>query len=221
MPAPALGVCYYPEHWPASRWEEDARGMRGIGIRYVRIGEFAWSRLEPRPGQLQFGRLVEAMDVLGRNGLQSSWAPPTTPPGGCSTGTPTCWRSAPRNPAISARASLCFSTGLPGRSRALTSLLIEGRPPPALAAEPTSTAATRPIPIPGGATGFRRWLSALRHDRGRQRGVGQCVLSMEYNEFDRSTALPHGHRGQPGRLHGLCRALLGPGGRIQRRSSTC
>ena len=39
-----LGVCYYPEHWPEDWWAADARRMRELGITYVRIGEFAWSR---------------------------------------------------------------------------------------------------------------------------------------------------------------------------------
>src|SRR5262245_32213488 len=81
MATPALGVCYYPEHWPSFRWDEDARRMSEIGIRYVRIGEFAWSRLEPRPGELRFDWLVEAMDVLGRHGLKVIVGTPTaTPP---------------------------------------------------------------------------------------------------------------------------------------------
>jgi beta-galactosidase len=42
-----LGVCYYPEHWPEASWEEDARRMTELGLVYVRIGEFAWSRMEP------------------------------------------------------------------------------------------------------------------------------------------------------------------------------
>ena len=45
-----LGVCYYPEHWPEDRWASDARRMREIGISFVRIAEFAWSRIEPDPG---------------------------------------------------------------------------------------------------------------------------------------------------------------------------
>lgn len=39
--APALGVCYYPEHWDESRWADDARRMAAMGLHYVRIGEFA------------------------------------------------------------------------------------------------------------------------------------------------------------------------------------
>ena len=47
---PTLGVCYYPEHWPENTWAEDAARMRAIGLTWVRVGEFAWSELEPEPG---------------------------------------------------------------------------------------------------------------------------------------------------------------------------
>lgn len=81
MPYPTLGVCYYPEHWPVEWWDDDARKMAEIGIEYVRIGEFAWSRLEPSPGDLRFDWLVEAMDTLGRHGLKVIVGTPTaTPP---------------------------------------------------------------------------------------------------------------------------------------------
>lgn len=81
MTAPSLGVCYYPEHWPEAWWSEDAKRMAEIGIRFVRIGEFAWSRLEPAPGHLQFDWLLRAMDVLGDQGLKVIVGTPTaTPP---------------------------------------------------------------------------------------------------------------------------------------------
>ncbi len=32
-----LGVCYYPEHWPASLWKDDLEKMRGYGIEVVRV----------------------------------------------------------------------------------------------------------------------------------------------------------------------------------------
>ena len=50
----ALGVCYYPEHWAEDSWQDDARRMREAGITFVRIGEFAWSRLEASPDRLDF-----------------------------------------------------------------------------------------------------------------------------------------------------------------------
>lgn len=78
---PRLGVCYYPEHWPESEWTDHARQMVEMGLSYVRIGEFAWSRLEPNPGQYEFDWLARAIDVLGRAGLKIVLGTPTaTPP---------------------------------------------------------------------------------------------------------------------------------------------
>ncbi|GAB6846401.1 beta-galactosidase [Paraburkholderia kururiensis] len=76
-----LGVCYYPEHWPESMWEDDARRMKALGISQVRIAEFAWSRMEPSPGEYDWGWLDRAVDVLGKAGLQVVMCTPTaTPP---------------------------------------------------------------------------------------------------------------------------------------------
>jgi beta-galactosidase len=76
-----LGVCYYPEHWPEAQWADDAARMVAAGLTLVRIGEFAWSRLEPEPGALEFAWLDRAIDTLGRAGLQVVLGTPTaTPP---------------------------------------------------------------------------------------------------------------------------------------------
>ena len=76
-----LGVCYYPEHWDEKIWTDDANRMREMGISFVRIGEFAWSRLEPKRGAYDFGWLDRAMDALGNAGLKIVLGTPTaTPP---------------------------------------------------------------------------------------------------------------------------------------------
>lgn len=76
-----LGVCYYPEHWPEAWWHDDARRMKDLGLTYVRIGEFAWSRYEPDPGRYDFGWFDRALDVLGGAGLKVVACTPTaTPP---------------------------------------------------------------------------------------------------------------------------------------------
>jgi len=76
-----LGVCYYPEHWPETDWADDARMMRAAGLSHVRIGEFAWSRLEPRPGAYDWAWLDKAIDVLSAAGLEVTLGTPTaTPP---------------------------------------------------------------------------------------------------------------------------------------------
>ena len=77
----ALGVCYYPEHWPEQWWRDDARRMRQLGITFVRIGEFAWSRIEPQRDQFEWEWLDRAMKVLGDAGLKIVLGTPTaTPP---------------------------------------------------------------------------------------------------------------------------------------------
>ena len=79
--APRLGVCYYPEHWPEERWTTDARMMREAGLSLVRIGEFAWSRLEPKSGDYQFDWLDRAIETLAAEGLKIVLGTPTaTPP---------------------------------------------------------------------------------------------------------------------------------------------
>ena len=77
----SLGVCYYPEHWPEQQWQDDAERMRSIGLTLVRIGEFAWSRMEPKPGQYDWAWLDRAIEVLAGQGLSVVLGTPTaTPP---------------------------------------------------------------------------------------------------------------------------------------------
>ena len=76
-----LGVCYYPEHWAEETWAPDAKRMKELGLTWVRIGEFAWSRLEPTGGDLHFDWLDHAVDTLGNEGLKVVLGTPTpTPP---------------------------------------------------------------------------------------------------------------------------------------------
>jgi beta-galactosidase len=76
-----LGCCYYPEHWPEAIWAEDAQRMAAMGLSLVRIGEFAWSRIEPEPGQYDWGWLDRAIETLHAAGLQVILGTPTaTPP---------------------------------------------------------------------------------------------------------------------------------------------
>jgi len=78
---PELGVCYYPEHWPEEMWADDAQRMVEMGLSWVRIGEFAWSRMEPKSGELTFDWLDDAIDVLASAGLKIIMCTPTaTPP---------------------------------------------------------------------------------------------------------------------------------------------
>ncbi|WP_195818995.1 beta-galactosidase [Roseobacter sp. MH60115] len=77
----ALGVCYYPEHWPEEMWPADAAEMVAAGISWVRIGEFAWSRIGSEPGVFAFDWLDRAIEVLSSAGLKIVLGTPTcTPP---------------------------------------------------------------------------------------------------------------------------------------------
>ena len=76
-----LGVCYYPQHLPEERWADDARRMAQMGLTRVRIGEFAWSRIEPAPGHFDWGWLDRAIDTLHKAGHGIIIGTPTaTPP---------------------------------------------------------------------------------------------------------------------------------------------
>ncbi len=75
------GVQYYPEHWPQERWAVDAQMMQEAGINSVRMGEFAWSALEPHEGALDFAWMDEAVALLHAHGIKTLMCTPSrTPP---------------------------------------------------------------------------------------------------------------------------------------------
>lgn len=77
----SLGVCYYPEHWPEELWADDAARMVDAGITWVRIGEFAWSRLQRSPNLYTFEWFDHAIETLANAGLKVVLGTPTaTPP---------------------------------------------------------------------------------------------------------------------------------------------
>ena len=75
-----FGVCYYPEQWPESYWEEDARRMEECGINTVRLGEFGWALMEPREGHYDFSLFDRAIETLGRHGIKTIFGTPTAAP---------------------------------------------------------------------------------------------------------------------------------------------
>ena len=75
-----IGVAYYPEHWPESRWSTDARLISQMGIDLVRVGDFAWSRLEPRRERFDLSWLEEAIEVLTNHDLRVILCTPTAAP---------------------------------------------------------------------------------------------------------------------------------------------
>lgn len=76
-----MGVAWYPEQWPESRWEEDLRLMEAADLKVVRIAEFAWSRMEPAEGHYDFDWLERAINLAARHHIVSVLGTPTaTPP---------------------------------------------------------------------------------------------------------------------------------------------
>jgi len=75
-----FGACYYPEQWPESYWEADARRMQECGVNTVRLGEFGWTLMEPREGRYDFSLFDRAIETLGRHGIKTIFGTPTAAP---------------------------------------------------------------------------------------------------------------------------------------------
>jgi beta-galactosidase len=76
-----LGVCDYPEQVSPEQWITFPKRMEELGLSLVRVGEFAWSKLEPRAGHYEFEWLDQVVDALHNQGLQTVLGTPTaTPP---------------------------------------------------------------------------------------------------------------------------------------------
>lgn len=75
-----FGGDYNPEQWPEETWHEDVRLMKAAGVNSVTLGVFSWAKLEPRPGEREFGWLDRLMDLMHENGIGVVLATPTTSP---------------------------------------------------------------------------------------------------------------------------------------------
>jgi beta-galactosidase len=79
-PALYLGTAWYPEQWPESRWDADLSLMEAAHIRFVRVGEFAWSRLEPSEGHYDLDWLQRAVDAAARHHIAVIIGTPSAAP---------------------------------------------------------------------------------------------------------------------------------------------
>ncbi|AVF05408.1 MULTISPECIES: beta-galactosidase [Devosia] len=191
---PCLGVCYYPEHWPESFWESDAMRMAEVGIRFVRIGEFAWSRLEPTDGNLQLDWMIRAMDVLGRHGLKVIVGTPTaTPPRWMIDRHPDMLAvdREGRSKGFGSRRHYDFShLGYREESARITRILAEALGDhPALGGWQTDNEYgchdTTYSYSSAAQDGFRKWLAERYENIGAlNQAWGTVFWSMEYNNFD-------------------------------------
>ena len=62
-----LGAAWYPEQWPESRWDADLQLMEDAHITFVRVGEFAWSAMEPHDNQFELDWLDHAIRAAERH----------------------------------------------------------------------------------------------------------------------------------------------------------
>lgn len=76
----AYGGDYNPEQWPEHVWAQDMRLMSEAGVSMVSVGIFAWSMVEPRPGDYRFGWFDRVLDLLADNGIAASLATMTAAP---------------------------------------------------------------------------------------------------------------------------------------------
>lgn len=61
--------------------EEDLRRMAEIGIKTIRIGEFAWSKVEPREGEFTYEFFDSFLEVVSETDMKVIFGTPTaTPP---------------------------------------------------------------------------------------------------------------------------------------------
>ena len=75
-----LGCAYYPEHRDPALWKQDAEWMAEAGFTVVRMGEFAWCRMEPQEDRFDFGWIEQAVAILAERGIQTIIGTPTAGP---------------------------------------------------------------------------------------------------------------------------------------------
>jgi beta-galactosidase len=79
-PPVLLGAAWYPEQWPESQWEPDLELMEAAHIHLVRVGEFAWSSMEPEEGQYKFDWLERAINLAAKHHICVVLGTPTAAP---------------------------------------------------------------------------------------------------------------------------------------------
>jgi beta-galactosidase len=75
-----LGAAWYPEQWPETMWEQDLQLMQDAHFNVVRIGEFAWSSLEPSEGRYDLDWMARAVALAGKHHIAVVIGTPTDAP---------------------------------------------------------------------------------------------------------------------------------------------
>ena len=79
-PAIYLGTAWYPEQWPEARWDADLALMEQAHVRFVRVTEFAWSRLEPSEGRYDLDWVERAVRLAEMHHIAVVLGTPTAAP---------------------------------------------------------------------------------------------------------------------------------------------
>ncbi|MDD9921227.1 MAG: beta-galactosidase [Boseongicola sp.] len=209
---PALGVCYYPEHWPEDIWAEDAARMAETGLTWVRIGEFAWSRMEPQPGRYEFDWLDRAIETLGNAGLKVVLGTPTaTPPRWMVDKLPDMLQvdAEGRTRGFGSRRHYCFShEGYRAECKRIAAELSKryGKNPHVQAWQIDNEYACHDTTLSysdAALKEFRVWLQQKYQSAGAlNRAWGNVFWSMEYDDFDQ-IELPNLTTTEPNPAHTL------------------
>ncbi len=76
-----IGAAYYPEMWDEKEVEVDIARMKGLGVNCMRVGEFAWGKMQPNEEEFDFDWLLRVVDRLYAAGIYTIMCTPTcTPP---------------------------------------------------------------------------------------------------------------------------------------------
>lgn len=76
-----VGAAYYPEMWDESEVEKDIERCKELGVNCLRVGEFAWGKMEPKEGEFRFEWLKNTVDKLYEAGIYTVMCTPSaTPP---------------------------------------------------------------------------------------------------------------------------------------------
>ncbi|HKO20704.1 MAG TPA: beta-galactosidase [Acidobacteriaceae bacterium] len=75
-----LGAAWYPEQWPEAQWDRDLQLMQDAHMNVVRVGEFAWSTMEPREGVYELDWLERAIALAAKHHIAVVIGTPTDAP---------------------------------------------------------------------------------------------------------------------------------------------
>ncbi len=80
VPPVLLGAAWYPEQWDEAVWERDLQSMEAAHIHLARVGEFAWSSMEPAEGQYNWTWLDYAIERAAAHHVVIVLGTPTAAP---------------------------------------------------------------------------------------------------------------------------------------------